>query len=166
MTYILVTIAIALTSSFGLIILLYPLVKTRSKTTKVMREKSSNSLMGLNKLIITISSAIIAITVNLKLSSSIHVDFKTVWILFLCSIILSILSYFLDFIRKLYDELLIRSAEKVQKEKDDRPELKSELKSNLNQQATYQTIVYILIYLQYVSFISGMIITISKGFDI
>jgi hypothetical protein len=157
---------IVLVSVLGLFLFLYPLIKTRNNTSKTIREKGSNNLIDLNKVIITIASAIIAISVNIKISKIIMIDLKDVWISFLCCVIFGVLAFSFDYIRKIYDELLNHSAEELfSEEKNDKDKLTIEFKLNIRKQAMYQVIVSILVYLQFVTFISGMIFLISKGLE-
>ncbi|MGW9686850.1 hypothetical protein [Flagellimonas sp. 2504JD1-5] len=156
---------IAFISILGLIVLLIPLIKTRRKTSKNLREKNSENLTQLNRLIITIASAIIVLSVKMKVDESIDLNLNDVWISFLCCIVFGILAFFFDHIRKIYDELTISTFKRLGEEEDkgNKRLLSKEAKTLMKMQSIYQITGYCVMYLQFVTFISGMVFIISKG---
>ena len=158
---------LAIISILGLIVLLKPLIKTRRKTFKNLREKNSESLTQLNKLIITIASAIIVLSVKMKVDESIDLNLNDVWISFLCCIVFGILAFFFDYVRKIYDELAISTFKKLseEKNKDDIKLLSKDAKKLMKMQGIYQITGYCVMYLQFVTFIYGMVFIISKGLE-
>ncbi|MNW50960.1 hypothetical protein D3C74_284300 [compost metagenome] len=159
-----------------LILIVYPLIRMRRHLSKLIYDEGIPYLTEFNKTLVTISSAIVALTVSfIKDQPLIKNLLLTSWILLIACILTGILLLLLTFIKKLVNSVHLKIFEGVvntnadtlddEKRKKYRKDLKNVGYFFLIDSTYYYLIVF-LVFLQCYSFVGALVYLSMAGYKL